>query len=262
MDPFQWTCPFCDRDQVVVEQNADHFARLLNVGESRYGNVGFEITAIRCANSDCNEVALTLDYGSTRFRHQIQDYEVFGSVQAWRLRPESASKVQPDFIPAVLLEDYDEACLIRDKSPKASATLARRCLQGMIRDFCGIAKGRLIDEIKELNKRLNEGTAPRGVEPESVEAIDAVRDIGNIGAHMEKDINLIVDVDPGEAQALIELIEMLFDEWYVARHKREQRLAAVKSIAAQKKAAIATGRAQIAENSAPTTDDDAPVVEV
>jgi hypothetical protein len=33
--------------------------------------------------------------------------------------------------------------------------------------------------------------------PENVHAaIHAVRTIGNIGAHMEKDINLIVDVDP------------------------------------------------------------------
>ena len=112
----------------------------------------------------------------------------------------------------------------------------------MIRDFCGISKPRLIDEIKELKKLLDEGHAPKGVEAETIEAIDAVRDIGNIGAHMEKDINLIVDVDPGEAQALIELIEMLFTDWYVARFKREQRLASVKAIAAEKKAAIEAGR--------------------
>ena len=58
--------------------------------------------------------------------------------------------------------------------------------------------------------------------PESVEAIDHVRTIGNIGAHMEKDIDLIIEVDPGEAQALIELIELLFEEWYVAKYEREQ----------------------------------------
>jgi hypothetical protein len=45
-----------------------------------------------------------------------------------------------------------------------------------------------------------------------VEAIDIVRNIGNIGAHMEADINVIVDVDPDEAQTLIELIETLFLE--------------------------------------------------
>ena len=37
----------------------------------------------------------------------------------------------------------------------------------------------------------------------------AVRKVGNIGAHMEKDINVIVDVDPDEAQHLIGLITFL-----------------------------------------------------
>ena len=55
-------------------------------------------------------------------------------------------------------------------------------------------------------------------------AIDHVRHVGNIGAHMEKDINLILDVEPDEAQALINLIELLFEEWYVAKHVREARL--------------------------------------
>jgi hypothetical protein len=114
----------------------------------------------------------------------------------------------------------------------------------MIRDFCGISKSRLIDEIKELEKRLQGGNAPKGVEPETLEAIDAVRNIGNIGAHMERDIDLIVDVDPGEAQALIELIEMLFQDWYVARQKREQRLASVKLIAAEKRAAVEAAKVQ------------------
>ena len=41
---------------------------------------------------------------------------------------------------------------------------------------------------------------------------------------MEKDINLILDVEPHEAQALIDLIELLFEEWYVASHVREERL--------------------------------------
>jgi hypothetical protein len=105
----------------------------------------------------------------------------------------------------------------------------------MIRDFCGISKARLIDEIKELRKRIDEGNAPKGVEHETMDAIDAVREIGNIGAHMEKDISHIVEVDPGEAQTLIELIEMLFDEWYVARHTREERLSRIKQIASDKK---------------------------
>ena len=41
---------------------------------------------------------------------------------------------------------------------------------------------------------------------------------------MEKDINLILDVEPDEAQALIDLIELLFGEWYVAKHDRERKI--------------------------------------
>ena len=41
---------------------------------------------------------------------------------------------------------------------------------------------------------------------------------------MEGDINLIIDVEPSEAQALIELIKILFEEWYVARHERDAKL--------------------------------------
>lgn len=105
----------------------------------------------------------------------------------------------------------------------------------MIRNFCGINDKRTLnDEIKALKVLVDGGHAPSGVTEESVEAIDQVRGIGNIGEHMEKDIDLIVDVDPNEAQVLIELVEMLFDEWYVARHQRQERLGRIKNIAETK----------------------------
>ena len=56
---------------------------------------------------------------------------------------------------------------------------------------------------------------------------------------MEKDINIIVEVDSGEAQMLINLVEMLFDEWYVAQHNRQQRLAQIQHMAGAKKMEIA-----------------------
>jgi len=42
------------------------------------------------------------------------------------------------------------------------------------------------------------------VSDDSIEAIDYVRQIGNIGAHMEKDIDQVIPVEPDEAQLLIE----------------------------------------------------------
>ena len=49
------------------------------------------------------------------------------------------------------------------------------------------------------------------------------RDLSFYSAHMEKDVNTIIDVDSSEAGLLIELIETLLEDWYVERHKRQER---------------------------------------
>jgi hypothetical protein len=229
-----WTCPFCGFAQVISDgrhQEGWHVQNVSNWADARqydpYPTVNIE--SIICANQDCRRLTLTaaLAWANRRL-------EITGRIKAWSLLPASSAKPQPDYIPEPLRNDYYEACAIRDLSPKASATLTRRCLQGMIRDFCKITDGRLIDEIKQLRKQIEAGKAPLGVQLDSVEAIDSVRKIGNIGAHMEKDINVIVDVDPDEAQILIELVETLFVEWYVAAESRKNRFGHLKAIAATK----------------------------
>ena len=75
------------------------------------------------------------------------------------------------------------------------------------------------------------------VDGDTWSAIDAVRDVGNIGAHMEKDVNLIIDVEPDEAEQLITLIEMLMREWYIARQTRKELTSGIVAVAAAKKAA-------------------------
>ena len=58
-------------------------------------------------------------------------------------------------------------------------------------------------------------------------AIDAVRNIGNFAAHPIKDTNTgeIVEVEPGEAEWLLDVLEGLFDFYFVQpaelRRKRE-----------------------------------------
>ena len=66
-------------------------------------------------------------------------------------------------------------------------------------------------------------------------AINAVREIGNIGAHLEKDPNVILVVTPEEADALVRLIETLIDAWYVADFEEKERLGAVEGIGKKKK---------------------------
>jgi hypothetical protein len=222
-----WTCPHCGKPQIVTDNN--HYE---NIESIWVGGV-----AIGCLNKECKKLTLECSLYERKDKPQGGGHQRGKVIKEWRLIPESTAKAQPDFIPEGIRQDYYEACRIAELSPKASATLARRCLQGMIRDFCGIQKSRLIDEIKELRERVNGGTAPRGVSPESVVAIDHMREIGNIGAHMEKDVNVIIDIDPDEAVTLLELIETLFEEWYVARNEREKRFARVASINADKQTA-------------------------
>lgn len=51
---------------------------------------------------------------------------------------------------------------------------------------------------------------------------------------MEKDIDLIIDVDPKEAELLIGLIEILLKDWYIARQEREEHLKSIVSAAKAK----------------------------
>lgn len=248
MAPYNWTCPHCGKPQVVTGQNESGVAGFLSLTQLAIGDVYISVRAIACLNTECQKLALTAELRQWIGRPHAQRFGA--QLQSWQLMPESTAQPQPEYIPAPRREDYYEACRIRELSAKASATLARRCLQGMIRDFCDIAKGTLDAEIKELRERVNAGKAPAGVTYESVDAIDHVRSVGNIGAHMQKDIDLIIEVEPGEAQALIGLVEMLFSEWYVARHQRQQKLAAIAAIAADKKAKIAEGKAQEAQKEA------------
>lgn len=236
---FNWTCPHCGTLQTVVREKHKIYNQRIYMEDQSDGRLVARVVAVGCSAAGClkHSVLVTLGGGKLSNDNWVVDDKAVIFDQM--IYPQGAAKPQPDYIPQPLRDDYREACLIRDLSPKAAATLVRRCLQGMIRDFAGISKGRLIDEIKALRAAVDEGKAPEGVSLDSVDAIDAVRGIGNIGAHMEKDINIIVDVDPGEAQLLIDLAEMLFEEWYVQRHKRRERLNQIQALAAGKKAEIA-----------------------
>jgi hypothetical protein len=221
---YSWTCPYCWQIATITEDNASDNIHSFD-NRNRLGHLGLLTHVTVCPNSNCREFAIRADLYKAEYNPQLR---LRGDpILKWQLKPQSTAKPFPTYIPAPILQDYGEACLIRDLSPKASATLARRCLQGIIRDFWGTSKARLIDEVNELQGKVDSTTW---------KAIDAVRSIGNVGAHMEKDINVIVDVEPEEANLLLRLIEGLFDEWYVRRHERDEHMQRIIA-AAQNKAA-------------------------
>ncbi len=217
-DAFLWECPFCSRGATVTQMNRSHDTTPLTI-ENAHGRRGAISVFVVCPNPRCQEFSLYVflyevveKRGGPRASYLPTTSE---PLAAWQLVPASEAKVYPDYVPKPIRDDYTEAYLTRDVSPKASATLARRCLQGMIRDFYGVRTDNLKQEIEAIQDK---------VAPLTWKAIHSVRSVGNIGAHMEKDINVIVDVEPGEATMLLGLIEHLIEDWYVTRHEREKRL--------------------------------------
>ena len=206
-----WTCPYCNRDCTIHDENHGNIKDFFSRRELGWdlGWMASNTEVIVCPNPECKKLTIK----TAIYEYDVGYQQTGEKIKEWSLAPESTAKPFPVYIPRALLEDYEEACLIQKGSPKASATLSRRCL-------------RLVDEIEALKDKVDANTW---------EAVDSVRHVGNIGAHMEKDVNLIIDVDPEEAGLLIWLIETLFEEWYVKRHDREQKMAAIVGVAKAKK---------------------------
>ena len=51
---------------------------------------------------------------------------------------------------------------------------------------------------------------------------------------MEKDVNLIIDVDPNEASLLINLIEILIKDWYITKQERNKMFGNIIAAASSK----------------------------
>lgn len=219
---FNWNCPYCNTKTTINSGNFSEKETYLTI-DNADGPRHLTFYWIVCPNVDCKKLALYSvlhHYQFTGTTWKVGDF-----IKKWTLMPDTSAKIFPTYIPIAIRKDYEEAYSILELSPKASATLSRRCLQGIIRDYWGISKGRLIDEINAIEDKTD---------PLTWKSIDAIRKVGNIGAHMEKDINLIIDVEPKEAKLLLELIEMLFTEWYIHRHERELKLKAIVSFAENK----------------------------
>lgn len=217
MSSFQ--CPYCSVVMPKTNDTYDYQLPAYKALNGKYGTNQYCDSTLKISFYKCPSCG-----NFTIFAEGMGD-----SVQGLHtiLKPNSLAKQFPDYIPDAIRNDYEEACAIADLSPKASATLSRRCLQGMICDFWEIKESNLAKAIEKL-----EGKIPTP----QWKVIDGVRRIGNIGAHMEKDINLIVDIEPDEAQKLIKLIEHLLEQWYINRHEQEQLYNDIIGIDASKQA--------------------------
>lgn len=160
-----------------------------------------------CENPECRRLIIWLEERSGENK-PVRQYIV----------PRSKARMGLADVPHDMAKDYEQACAVLDLSPPASAALARRCLQRVIREHFGVKKGSLHDEIDEVVKS---GRVP----PYLVDLLDRVREIGNLAAHPAQDgaTGLIVDVEEGEARWTLEIIEGLFKYCFVEAKETERR---------------------------------------
>ncbi|MCD1656091.1 DUF4145 domain-containing protein [Treponema zuelzerae] len=227
-----WQCPHCDHHATLKPQDysiANNYSKNQSAPNDSKEYINVQTKLIFCPNGECQKYTIYVsiykahtEYTQHSGTKIINDEYISGNI----FYPNVKLKAYPDYIPQAIISDYKESYQIVELSPKASATISRRCLQGIIRDFWKVKPGKLVNEIDQIKEKVDELT---------FNAIDSVRKIGNIGAHMETDINYIIDVDKNEASILLSLIEMLLENWYIAKHDREERLRKIKSIADIKK---------------------------
>ena len=165
--PFDYECPFCGRLTTLTLERfsgAQHVLTISNVDGPHMLASAFRV----CPNPKCEKFSLIALFSKAEVS-ELGWKPTSDIIKVWNLIPQSSAKAFPEYIPKVIREDYEEACLIKEGSPKASATLSRRCLQGMIRDFWGLREKSLKNEIDALKGRVGKKFTLEGGHPPEVE---------------------------------------------------------------------------------------------
>lgn len=164
---------------------------------------GWYVLACRCPS--CQKFIIHLQEDEKR------PFMVFPSGHS---RPPVQSEVPPG-----LAQDYTEACQVLPISPKASAALARRALQYVLRHKG--YKGR--DLNAEIDLLLNNEATPSAIRT----SVDAIRNFGNFSAHPVTDQTTlqVIDVEDHEAEWCLDILYDLFDHFYVKPAAAAQRKA-------------------------------------
>lgn len=160
----------------------------------------------------CNRMVIYLD----RYEGDIRNPTSHESIL---VRPRIASRPPaPKEVPDDFAQDYNEACLVLADSPKASAALSRRCLQNVLREKAGTTER---DLAKQIQSVLDSEKLPTYL----ADDLDAVRNIGNFAAHPVKSqtTGAVLPVEPGEAEWNLDVVEALFDFYFVGAARAQAR---------------------------------------
>jgi hypothetical protein len=214
-------CPHCAH-AIRFEEERAWLDRMPGDDEQQ----GYKLTYGECPN--CDGLIVILQRGKYNTRGEYDYLSDITSVEI--LYPKtSAREPLPAEVTGEYRTDFEEAASVLSISPKASAAISRRLLQHTLQEKFGIQAPTLAREIDLFISRQD-------IPSHLSEAVDAVRTIGNFAAHPSKDTatGMVVDVEQGEAEWLLDTLEALLDFCIV----QPQRLAERKQLLNAKLAAL------------------------
>ena len=150
----------------------------------------------------------------------------------------------PEEVPENIADDYREAVAVLGISPKASAALSRRCLQTVLREKGGADEYTLSSQIKQVLDQLPSNIAGQ---------LDYVKIVGDFGAHEQKDTKSgeILDVEAGEAEYNLDVLDALFEHYYVGPAKSKRSIQEIR----EKAKAAGKTLPDLEDNEVPAEDD-------
>lgn len=205
-------CPYCGVDFHIESYGSIAFP--IDNNENDDWGMGFLATI--CPS--CKEISLIYIEGKYQINQMYERIEEpYSNIKILYPLSTRGIKLSKE-VPDIYKNDFEEASIVLPLSPKASAALSRRCLQNFLHDHLNIKERTLA---KEIRKFIETQSLPSYL----LDAVDAIRNIGNFAAHPMKDTNTgeVVNVEPGEAEWLLEVLEMIFDFYFIQPAKLKQR---------------------------------------
>jgi hypothetical protein len=178
---------------------------------------------------ECEKHILRIGLGA------VKGHQVFPPTEWRQIVPQGSNRgpLSAD-IPPAIAEDYRQAALVLSDSPKASAALSRRCLQAVL-TAAGYSQK---DLAKQIDAVLSEPDTRKALPTGVHMTLDTIRNFGNFSAHHITDQTTlqVIDVEDYEAEYCLDILDAVFDHYYVKPAEALRKKAALNAkLAAAKK---------------------------
>lgn len=203
---FSLACPRCSAHA--------HFEYVARSEHQTRGTI-WRFSVYACAS--CQEPVTLLAVGSMI---RLNNQPVLDAKRVAMIEPRNVLRPPPhQSVPLPWRDDYVEAASIQSLSPKSAAALLRRIVDGMLREKT--APSTIFAMVEALRPPLLPDYVWNGLHD--------LREMGNWSAHPKwSNVGEIVEVDVDEVSMCFDVVDQMFEHWYVGpwrENARKERLA-------------------------------------